>query len=116
MDSQVWVLLADSQVKFFMEMGGFLFLFAMLYLFLLRPAMNQEKEVQKQRQTIQNNLQKNDQILTSGGIYGTVVALAEGRDEVTIRVDDQVKIKVTKSGIIRNFTREASTETPAKTG
>lgn len=99
-----------------LQMGGFFFLLAMLYLFLLRPAMNQEKELQKQRLTIQGTLQKGDQVLTSGGIYGTVVSVPEEKDEVILRIDDQVKIRVTRSGIIRNFTKEGSSATSAKPG
>lgn len=95
-------------------MGGFLFLFAMLYFFLIRPALNQEKELQKQRLLIQGSLQKNDQVLTSGGIYGSVVSVSEEKDEVLLRVDDQAKIRVTRSGIIRNFTKEGSAANSAK--
>ncbi|GEM_PF-5299372 len=99
-----------------LQMGGFVFLFVMVYLFWWQPAMKQEKELQNQRLLLQGTLQKGDQILTSGGIYGTVVSVPEEKDEVILRIEDQVKIRVTRSGVVRNFTKEGSSATSAKPG
>jgi preprotein translocase subunit YajC len=99
-------------MSFIWQTGGMVLMFGVLYLLFLRPAMNQEKE----RATLQNSLQKNDKVLTSGGIYGTVVSIVENADELLLRVDDQVKIRVTRSGVVRNFTREEAAKTPATPG
>jgi preprotein translocase subunit YajC len=60
----------------------------------------------KQKQTMQNllsSLKKNDKVETTAGIFGTVVALKENEDEVTLRTDDtsNTRIRVRKSSIIR---------------
>ena len=59
------------------------------------------EEVQGQldeaRQQIQNALKNGDKVLTSGGIYGTIVGL-EG-EAVQLRIADQVKVKVARSAI-----------------
>ena len=43
------------------------------------------------------SLKKNDDVVTSGGIYGTVANVQN--DIVTLRIDDNTKIKVQKSAI-----------------
>ena len=49
------------------------------------------------------NLKKNDRVVTSGGIIGTVVNMREDVDHLTIRVDESTgsKIQVLKQSIVR---------------
>jgi preprotein translocase subunit YajC len=86
--------------------GGILWLLPLIMLLfwflVLRPMRRQEQE----RQALANSVKKNDKVLTSGGIYGTVVNLSETEDEVTVRVDDNVRLRMVKSSIIRNLTNE----------
>lgn len=63
------------------------------YFLLLRP---QQKE-QKQRRTMMETLGKNDRVLTSSGIYGTVVSVDEGADRIVLRVDDDKGMRITFS-------------------
>jgi preprotein translocase subunit YajC len=44
-------------------------------------------------------LEKNDDIVTSGGIHGTIVNIQD--DVVTLRIDDNTRIKIQKSSISR---------------
>jgi preprotein translocase subunit YajC len=74
----------------------------LFYFFVLRPGRRQDLE----RQSFLSNLKKNDKVVTVSGIYGTVVAVAEKEDEVTVRVDDNVRLKMTKASIVRNLTNE----------
>src|SRR5262245_11358146 len=76
----------------------------LFYLILIRPAQKKDKE----RASFLTGLKKNDKVLTAAGIYGTVVAISEREDEVTVRVDDNVRLKMTKSSIVRNLTNEES--------
>ena len=48
-------------------------------------------------------LKKNDKVLTSAGIYGTVVSVDEEDDRVVVRVDDDrgVKVAFSKASIVR---------------
>lgn len=74
----------------------------LFYLVIIRPGMRKEKE----RQLLLTGMKKNDKVITSAGIYGTVIAVSEKEDEVTIKVDDNVRLKMTKGSIVRNLTNE----------
>jgi len=74
----------------------------LFYLMLMRGPKRQEQE----RQAMLANLKKNDRVITTSGIYATVVAVADKEDEVTVKVDDNVRMKVTKGSIARNLSRE----------
>ena len=55
------------------------------------------KRQEQERQALASNLKKNDEVLTNAGIYGTVVDVSENEDEITVKVDDNVRVKMTKS-------------------
>jgi preprotein translocase subunit YajC len=65
-----------------------------------------------QRQTAMiSALKKNDRVVTSGGMYGTVANVDREADRVTLKVDDAgaVKIAVTVASIARVLDTEADT-------
>ena len=68
-------------------------IFVIFYMLVFRP----QKKEQKQKQDMRNNLKKNDQVVTIGGIHGTVVLLKD--KTVILRVDDSVKIEFDKESI-----------------
>jgi preprotein translocase subunit YajC len=72
------------------------------YFLMIRPMRRQESE----RQSLVSNLKKNDRVLTNAGIYGTVVEVKEKEDEVVVKVDDNVRLRMLKSSILRNLTQE----------
>jgi len=63
------------------------------YLFLIRPSQKKAKE----HQGMLNSIQRNDKIITSGGIYGTVSQVKADRFEVTIA--EGVKIEIAKNSV-----------------
>jgi preprotein translocase subunit YajC len=69
------------------------------YMLLFRP----EREKQRRQQELLAGLKKNDRVLTSSGIYGTVANVDREGDRVSLKVDDaaNVKITVTLSSIAR---------------
>jgi preprotein translocase subunit YajC len=69
------------------------------YLLLVRP---QQKEA-KQRQAMMSSLKKNDKVVTSSGIYGTIHSVDSDDDRVVVRIDDDkgVKVAFTKAAIVR---------------
>jgi preprotein translocase subunit YajC len=83
-------------------------IFIVGYFLLIRPMKRQEAE----RKAMAGNLKKNDKVLTAAGIYGTVVAVSETEDEVTVRVDDNTRLRMIKSSIVRNITREEEAAKP----
>ncbi len=66
-----------------------------MYFLLIRP----QKKEQQTLAAMQKNLKKNDEVVTYGGIHGTVVNVKE--ETVTLRVDDNVRLEVDKSAIAR---------------
>jgi preprotein translocase subunit YajC len=74
-----------------------IFLFPILlllfYFIVLRPQKGQEKE----RQKMLNNLNKNDEVVTSFGIHGTIVNIKD--KTVVLRIDDNVKIEMEKNSV-----------------
>ncbi len=57
----------------------------------------QQSRNQKNRQALQNNLQKGDRVVTVGGLIGTIVAVDEKK--LTLQINDEVRVNVLKTGI-----------------
>ncbi len=74
---------------------------AVMWFFMIRPQRKQQKELQKFR----DGLQKGDKIVTIGGIYGIVVEIKE--KTLLIEVDNNVKIKVDKNSVVKDFSEAA---------
>jgi len=72
-------------------------MFVVMYLFMIRPQRKQQKELEKFR----NELKKGDKVVTAGGIYGVVDEIKE--KSVLIKVDGDVKLRVDKSSIVRDY-------------
>jgi preprotein translocase subunit YajC len=69
------------------------------YLFLILPPQQQEKK----RKAMLSAMKKNDRVITTAGIYGTVVGIDEERDRVLLRIDEDKggKVAFTKGSIAR---------------
>jgi preprotein translocase subunit YajC len=76
---------------------------AFFWFVVLRP---QRRRQEQERNALLMSLKKNDRVLTIAGIYGTVVSVSENEDEVTVKVDDNTRLKMTKSSIARNLSGE----------
>ena len=46
-------------------------------------------------------MKKNDEVVTASGIIGIVAIIKENEDEVTLKIDDNARIRVLKSSIVR---------------
>ena len=71
-----------------------------LLLFILQTVFgrNDVKERAAQEEMV-SKLNKNDAVVTTGGILGTFVSYAPEKKEVTIKVDDNTRLKVLASSI-----------------
>jgi preprotein translocase subunit YajC len=78
-------------------------LVAMFFLIVIMPRQRRE---QKQRESLLSAMKKNDEVVTASGIIGVVHSIKEGGDEVTLKIDDNAKIRVLKSTIVRIVTKE----------
>lgn len=86
-------------------------IFPLFYFLFIMPQQQQEKK----RRAMIDSLKKNDKVLTTGGIYGTVISVDAKNDKVVLRVDDErgVKLAFTKASVGRVL--EASADKPADT-
>ncbi|HLA39033.1 MAG TPA: preprotein translocase subunit YajC [Candidatus Glassbacteria bacterium] len=73
--------------------------FAILYFLIMRPQQKQ----QRQHQEMLKNLKKGDEVVTAGGMYGTVIDLDE--HSVNLKVAEGTKIKIERSKIGRVVTK-----------
>lgn len=65
-----------------------------IFYFLLIAPMRKR---QKQQEQMIGGLKPGDRVLTTGGIYGTIVGIKD--DRLTLRIADQVKVEVAKSSV-----------------
>ncbi|MGQ0563358.1 MAG: preprotein translocase subunit YajC [Gemmatimonadota bacterium] len=86
-----------SMLPFLLQFAAII---AIFWFLLIRP---QRKLAQKHKETLAS-LKKGDEVMTSGGIVGTVVHLTE--DRVTVRTDKETRIVVARAKIERVFTAE----------
>lgn len=66
------------------------------YFFMIRPQVKRQKELKNYR----NSLQKNDRVITTGGIYGKITDVKE--QTVTIEIAENIRIKVDKSAVLKD--------------
>ena len=83
---QMWIMLA--------------LIFVVMWFFMIRPQRKQQKELQNFR----DSLKKGDKVVTIGGIYGTVSEIKD--NSVLIEVDNNVKIRVSKQALVKDFTEQ----------
>jgi preprotein translocase subunit YajC len=76
------------------------------YLLLFRP----EREKLRHQQELLAALKKNDRVITTSGIYGTVANVDRDADRVTLKIDDNARLTVTLASIARVVGERASGE------
>jgi preprotein translocase subunit YajC len=79
-------------------------LFAIWYFLVIRPQQQQRRKTQ----AMLSNLKTGDRVVTSGGIYGTVVSFRNG--VVQLQIANQVKVDVARSAITGMVTEETGAE------
>jgi len=94
--------------------SGFLFIiiiaFLLLYLIVVRP----QRRRQNQQQRMLSDLEIGDEVLTAGGIYGTVTHLDE--DEVTVEIAPQLEVRVARRAIAGVAREPEPEEVPEEAG
>ncbi|MCI7716813.1 preprotein translocase subunit YajC [uncultured Mitsuokella sp.] len=80
--------------------GPIVVMIAIFYFLLYRP----QKKQQNCRRAMLDNLKKGDQVITIGGIYGTIVEL--GDTSLKLKIADGVVIEVVRSSVNANVTQQ----------
>ena len=65
------------------------------YILVFRP----QSKARKDHELMVKNLKKHDEVVTSGGLFGTVVNVKP--ESITLRIDENVRVEVEPSAIVR---------------
>ena len=79
-------------------------LFAIWYFLVIRPQQQQRRKTQ----AMLSNLKTGDRVVTSGGIYGTIISFRNG--VVQLQIANQVRVDVARSAITGMVTEETGGE------
>ena len=74
-------------------------IFAIMYFFMIRPQQKRQKEIQK----FQNQLTEGTQVVTGGGIYGTVKSIDLAKNTVEVKIARDVVITVDKNSVFKDM-------------
>jgi len=70
-----------------------IFIFVIFYFLIILP----QKKQQKRHQEMIKNLQKNDEVVTIGGLHGVIVNIKD--KTFVLRIDENTRIEVDKTAI-----------------
>ncbi len=74
-------------------------IFAIMWFFMIKPQQKKQKEIQK----FQNELTEGQQVVTGGGIYGTVKSIDLAKNTVEVKIARDVVITVDKSYVFKDM-------------
>ena len=69
-------------------------IFALFYFTMIRP----QRKRQKEHQSMVQELQKGDRVITAGGIYGTIDSLSE--DSIVIKIESGATIRIARGSVV----------------
>lgn len=84
-----------QQPNFLISILPILVIFAIIYFLMIRPQTKRQKEKEK----MLSALKKGDNVVTAGGIYGTIEGIREKEGQVILKIAKDVKVNVTRSSI-----------------
>jgi preprotein translocase subunit YajC len=93
MNSIIFIAQAPAQPHPIVSMLPLILMFAIFYFLLIRP---QQKKQKVHRDFVQN-LQKNQEVITLGGMHGTIVNLKE--KTVILRISENARVEFDKNSI-----------------
>lgn len=73
-------------------------IFAIMYFFMIRPQQKKQKEIQKFR----NSLEPGMEVVTYGGLHGTIKEIDDAKNIVVLEIARDVKVKVEKTHLFAN--------------
>lgn len=86
---------APAEPSVWNVMVPYLAVITLLYFVMSSP----KRRDQSRRDQALKNLKKNDRVVTIGGIFGSVASVSTDGKEVTLKVDDNTRIKFRKTAI-----------------
>jgi preprotein translocase subunit YajC len=96
---------ADPRLAMLFQILQFVPIFLILYFLLIRPQQQQKKK----HEEMLKQLKKGDRVLTTGGLYGTVLGLDEAK--VVLRIaeghKEDIKAEFSRSSVVQVLAEEA---------
>ena len=72
------------------------------YFLLIRPQRNR----QRAQQTLLASLEVGDEVMTTGGIYGTIVEIDDDEGTVTVEIAPGTRVRMVRQGIAQRFVED----------
>jgi preprotein translocase subunit YajC len=88
-----WLLPAAQSANGLIAFAPLLVIMVIFYVLLILPAQRRQKKTREMLGALKNG----DKVVTSGGLYGTIVGLDE--ETLQLRIADNVKVKVARSAV-----------------
>jgi len=102
---------ADKTPTPFYQEPMFLLMILMAVFFFVVVLPGQRRRAKEQEQLL-SGMKKNDEVVTASGIIGTIYNIKEGGDEVVLKIDDNARIRVLKSSIVRIIKKDETAVAP----
>lgn len=80
----------------------FIFILVIIYFLMLRPQMKKQKE----HSSMLASLQKNDDVVTAGGLHGRIVQISEKGSSMQLQLAKGIIVTVERSSIARKMERQ----------
>ena len=81
-------------------------IFAIMYFFMIRPQKNRQKIIEEFRRS----LGVGNQVVTAGGLHGTIREVNDANNTVVLEIAQNVKITIEKSSIYANASSAAEAQ------
>jgi preprotein translocase subunit YajC len=72
------------------------------YFLLIRPQRNR----QRAQQALLSSLEVGDEVMTTGGIFGTIIEIDEDEGVVTVEIAPGTRVRMLRQGISQRFVEE----------
>ena len=90
----------SGQPNLFATLLPLLLIVVVMYFLMIRP----QQKRQKQHQAMVNALKTGDEVVTTGGMYGTVAGVDDRKNVVYLKISQDVKVKVERHAVARVVT------------
>ncbi|MBU0692950.1 preprotein translocase subunit YajC [bacterium] len=88
---------AQGQQSSWLGMMPLVLIVVVMYFLMIRP----QRKRQKEHQAMVSALKSGDEVVTSGGIYGTVAGVDEKGQTLWLKITGDIKIKIDRGAIAR---------------
>lgn len=88
---------AGGQTNMFATLLPLILIVVVMYFLMIRP----QQKKQKAHQAMVNALKPGDEVVTTGGMFGTVAGIDEKKNAVYLKIANEVKVRVDRYSIAR---------------